>query len=158
MAYKPIFKTKEQETISIAEGAAKKILEEQNRIRAEEKAKALAEEYAKIKDTPKDSINKIIEDSKKDAEAIFCPTCRGHMHVMEQRGNVLKCTGPGCQEEMVLVPKSADYRCVSCGVPIKRPKEKEGEKDSKDSNGCPFCHGKKAIHYDWSKVWNASKK
>lgn len=51
-----------------------------------------------------------------------------------------------------MVDKTADYKCVDCGVPIKRP-----EDDKLKMDICPFCKGKKATKFDWSKVWKVPK-
>ncbi len=86
-------------------------------------------------------------------DGISCPTCRnGHVHAVESDGVTFKCTGPNCGKEYVMVDKSADYKCVGCGSPIKRPEDEKMKIDS-----CPFCHGKKAVKFDWGKVWKVQK-
>jgi DNA-directed RNA polymerase subunit RPC12/RpoP len=84
-----------------------------------------------------------------DKDIIKCPTCHnGHIHNMETDGVSYKCTGPECGKEYVMIDKSADYKCVGCGAPIKRPEDEKLKIDS-----CPFCKGKKAVKFDWNKLW-----
>lgn len=78
-----------------------------------------------------------------------CPTCHGHMHKLDGDGYTLKCTGDKCGKEFVMVDKSADFKCAGCGAPIKRPTE--ADKIKPDT--CPFCHGKKAVKFDWNDAW-----
>jgi DNA-directed RNA polymerase subunit RPC12/RpoP len=81
----------------------------------------------------------------------------GHIHRVEteKSGMVYKCDDKGCSFEAVLVPKTADYKCVGCSAPIKKPEKDEIAKEM----SCPFCGSKKkAIRYDWSKVWDVVNK
>lgn len=92
-------------------------------------------------------------------EEISCPTCSSgdttHPHVLKKTNNgTLKCTGDGCNTEFALVPKDADFKCVTCGLPSKRPVVKELEK----STTCPFCGKDDFIKYDWNKVLTIKKK
>lgn len=86
---------------------------------------------------------------------ILCPTCnKGHIHKMEtdKTGLVHKCTGPGCGEEYVMVNKKADYKCLRCNGPLKKPSE------GKELDSCPFCGSTRAVHFDWGKLWKATTK
>ena len=95
----------------------------------------------------------IISPDQAVDDGIACPTChKGHVHSVETDGVTYKCTGPDCGKEYVMVDKTADYKCVNCGVPIKRPEDDKLKMDS-----CPFCKGKKAVKFDWSKAWKVSK-
>ncbi len=86
-------------------------------------------------------------------DGVSCPTCHnGHVHAVESDGVTYKCTGPNCGKEYVMVDKTADYKCVGCGSPIKKPEDEKMKMDS-----CPFCHGKKAVKFDWGKVWKVQK-
>ncbi len=86
-------------------------------------------------------------------DGIKCPTChKDHVHSVEPDGVTYKCTGPNCGKEYVMVDKTADYKCVGCGGPIKRPEEENIKMES-----CPFCKGKKAVKFDWGKVWKVQK-
>src|SRR3972149_1192413 len=95
----------------------------------------------------------IISPDQAVDDGIACPTChKGHVHSVETDGVTYKCTGPDCGKEYVMVDKTADYKCVNCGVPIKRP-----EDDKLTIDSCPFCKGKKAVKFDWGKVWKIQK-
>lgn len=96
------------------------------------------------------------EKAEKDrlAKDILCPTChKGHVHKVEtdKSGLVYKCHGDKCEWEAVMVPKNSDYKCSGCGMAIKKPE------DPTAIDGCPFCHGTKAVRFDWSKIWNVKK-
>lgn len=125
-----------------------------NRIaKAVDTAKALKGESDSEKDKEKAEKEKIV--AEKD---ILCPDCHkdgkvGHIHRVDpdKTGMVWKCDDKGCGYEAVLVPKSSDYKCVGCGAAIKRPA------DPKSMDGCPFCGGRKAIRFDWSKLWNVKR-
>lgn len=116
-------------------------------------AKALKGESDSEKD-------KAIAAEKEKAEKdISCPNCHkegkgGHIHKVEtdKSGLVWKCDGDKCGFEAILTSKDSDYKCVGCGSPIKRPA------DPKSMDGCPFCGNKRAIRFDWSKLWNIKKK
>lgn len=109
----------------------------------------------------------VSHDDKDDI--INCPTCHsGHMHALtKDMGNMgkdgkkshdgvsFRCTGPECGTEYVMVDKKADYKCSNCNAPIMKPKD---EKTSEAYDGCPFCHGAKAIKHDWSKTWKVTRK
>lgn len=90
---------------------------------------------------------------------ISCPECGiGHIHQLKESesggsgsGLVYKCTGPNCGEEYVMISKNSDFKCATCGVPIKRPSE--GSKIQVSS--CPFCSGRKAAKFNWNGLWNA---
>lgn len=120
--------------------------------RAVDVAKAIKGESDKDKVTVATAAEKItVEKAKHDD--VLCPTCHdGHVHRIETNGLSVKCTGPNCGKEYVLVDKTADYQCATCGVPIKKPN------DPKSIEGCPFCSGKKAFKYDWSKTWKVLNK
>ena len=95
----------------------------------------------------------IIDPDQAVENGVACPTCHdGHVHSVEPDGVSYKCTGPNCGKEYIMVDKTADYKCTNCGVPIKRP---ENEKSKMDA--CPFCKGKKAVKFDWGKVWKVQK-
>jgi len=88
---------------------------------------------------------------------LLCPTCHaGHVHKVEtdKSGLVYKCHDGKCGFEHVFVPKNSDFKCVGCGMPIKKP---EKDEHAKDMDGCPFCHNSKAIRFDWSKLWNLKR-
>lgn len=110
----------------------------------------------------------VIKDKKENIghaeDIINCPTCHsGHMHALtkdmgkdgKKHDNVsYKCTGPGCGNEFVMVDKKADYKCSNCNAPIRKPID-----DSKatEYDGCPFCNGKKAVKFDWNRLWSVAK-
>lgn len=87
------------------------------------------------------------EDS---SELIDCPTCHKgdkNRHKLKNiGGGIVKCTGDGCGIEYGLIPKSADYKCTTCGLPHKKPAEV-----SNDDN-CPFCGNSDFLKHDWSKI------
>lgn len=96
---------------------------------------------------------------------IPCPTCAagggdsqgdGHIHKLDtdNTGLVYKCNNEKCGFEYVLTPRSADYKCSTCGLPIKKPGDDSKVKDM----SCPFCHGTKAVKFDWSKLQKVSGK
>ena len=155
-----------------------KLKSEIDKVRVEIEAKARAETDERIKTILKekedaerkekaDKITKAVdvakaikgdaEKDKADKADKLCPTCHdGHIHKLEtdKSGLVWKCNGDKCGYEYVLVPKVADYRCIGCGMPIKKPDKDE---TAKEMDGCPFCHGKKAVKFDWSKAWNVKR-
>jgi len=88
-------------------------------------------------------------------DMVSCPACHGHMKGVGD-GMTYKCSGPDCKEEMIIIPKNADYKCTSCNAPIKKPEENSGH--SMKDTGCPFCGNKKAIRYDWSGLQKVTKK
>lgn len=175
MSYKPIFKRPEDEISNRVEEKVKGELD--NRIRTEVDKRVtdiLKEKEDKEKTDKASKIAKAVDaakalkgesDFEKDKAAavaekadMLCPTChQGHVHKVEtdKSGLVYKCHGDKCGFEAVMVSKDADYKCVGCGAPIKKP---EKEEYAKEMDGCPFCKGKKAIKFDWSKVWNVTKK
>lgn len=113
-------------------------------------AKAIKGESSSSSSIEKEKAEKAEKEKKDD---ILCPTCHtGHVHRVESNGLSVKCTGPGCGKEYVMVDKAADYQCSTCGVPIKKPS------DPKSIEGCPFCGGRKAFKYDWSKTWKVIAK
>lgn len=96
---------------------------------------------------------KIIEHEHDHNEDVYCPTCsKGHVHKIDGNGLTMKCTGKDCGEEFVIVPKSADYKCKTCGLPVKKPTEK-----GKDIESCPFCGGNEAKLFDFSKLMKKQK-
>ena len=95
----------------------------------------------------------IVSPDQAAEDGIACPTCHdGHVHSVEPNGVSYKCTGPNCGKEYIMVDKAADYKCANCGVPIKRPEDEKLKMDA-----CPFCKGKKAVKFDWGKVWKVQK-
>lgn len=104
------------------------------------------------------SIATVEQDKGKDnhghSDVIDCPTCKSHVHKVEEdkSGMVYKCTKEGCGFVSVMVRKDSDYKCNNCSMPIKKPE------DSAKMEGCPFCKGTKAVKHDWSKVWGVVKK
>lgn len=181
MAYKPIFRKPEDEISQRVEDKVKVDID--NRIKTEvdkrvtdilnqreEKEKAdKANRIAKAVDTAKalkgegdSEKDKAIAAEKEKAEKdMLCPTCHtkgtgGHIHRADDKsGMIYKCTKDGCGFEAVLVPKDSDYKCVGCGVPLKKPGSVE---HAKEMDGCPFCKNKRAVKFDWSKLWNITKK
>lgn len=99
-----------------------------------------------------------------EEDIINCPTCHtGHMHALtkdmgkdgkKHNGVSYKCTGPGCGNEFVMVDKKADYKCSNCSAPIRKPVD---ESKATEYDGCPFCNGKKAVKFDWNRLWSVTK-
>lgn len=120
--------------------------------------------------TPGSKLSKMIDVIKEKKggsgsgdDIVDCPTChKGHVHAMvtgagdgkKHDGVSYKCTGPGCGKEYIMVDKSADYKCANCNAPIKKPTD---DNVAAGYDGCPFCHGKKAVKFDWNKVWSVTK-
>lgn len=99
-------------------------------------------------------VEKVVEHNHDD---IFCPTCsKGHVHKIDSSGLKMKCTDGKCGEEFVIVPKSADAQCTTCGLPIKIPDDvdlkNEKNKTSSKLSDCPFCGGTNAKIFDYSKL------
>lgn len=93
------------------------------------------------------------EKAEKEKNDILCPTCHtGHVHKLEtdKSGLVYKCHGDKCGYEFVMVAKNSDYKCLSCGSPIKRPVD---EAIAKEMDGCPFCKSKRAAKFNWTGLW-----
>lgn len=76
----------------------------------------------KLSDVLKDIKNKKIAHEE---DLIDCPTCHrgnngheGHVHKLKNDKGILKCTGPECGQEYLIVPKTqAEYVCETCGQP-----------------------------------------
>lgn len=179
MSYKPIFKRPEDEISRKVEEKVKGELD--NKIRSEvdkrvqdilkereEKEKtdkaskiAKAVDVAKAlkgeSDSDKDKATIMATEKEKAEKDLLCPTChKGHVHKVEadKSGLVYKCHGDKCGFEFVMVAKNSDYKCVGCGAAIKRP---ESVEYAKEMEGCPFCKSKKAIRFDWGKLWGIKK-
>jgi rubrerythrin len=132
------------------------ILKEREEKEKAEKAAKLVAAVDKAKSI-KGEIEKVKEGIQVGGNNILCPDCeKGHIHRLDidKTGLVFKCTGPECGEEYVLTPKDADYKCTNCSAPIKKPKNEEIVK----AMSCPFCKSAKAVKFDWSKLWNVTKK
>lgn len=84
------------------------------------------------------------EEHNHNHDDIPCPTCmKGGMHKMVGNGLNLKCADGSCGKEYIIVPKEADAKCKTCGLPL-------SSKITVDS--CPFCNGKGAKLFDFSKL------
>jgi DNA-directed RNA polymerase subunit RPC12/RpoP/ElaB/YqjD/DUF883 family membrane-anchored ribosome-binding protein len=159
MAFKPVFENKEDKLMAEVEKRLNNILAERDKI-----AKDVADKAKTEKESGVVKIQKALEEIKattiKTAEVakkaeendILCPTChKGHIHKLSSDGMVAKCTGEGCTEEYILVPKSSDYKCIGCGLPIKKL---PGDKQLDD---CPFCGSTKAKKFDFTMVRKQTK-
>lgn len=123
------------------------------------------QEEIKREVSAKDSIQKMLDDikGKQKESTIDCPTCgQGHVHRMQGVGGLggdsgigrYKCTGDNCKEEYVLVDPASDYKCRTCSMPHKRPKNEDMSKKL----SCPFCNGTKMDTYDWKAKFERLKK
>lgn len=173
--YKPSFKRPGEEIDIKVKSEIDKIRTEfDNRVRTEveEKIKVILKEKEESEKKEKAEKLKQAVDAAKaikgdkgekgdsDKDILNCPTCHtagrdGHMHKLDtdKSGLVWKCHGDKCGFEAVFVPKNSDYKCVGCGLPIKKPDKDELIKDM----SCPFCHGTKSIKHDWSKLWGVKR-
>jgi hypothetical protein len=122
-------------------------------------ARALKGESDSEKD--KEKAEKEKAEKERSEKETLCPNCHiegrtGHIHRVEtdKSGLIYRCNDGKCGFEAVLVPKNSDYKCSNCNAPIKKP---EKEEHARDMKGCPFCHGTKAIKFDWSKLWSIKK-
>ncbi len=175
MKVKPVFKTEHQalkEEINKRMDDVKTGIKEIVKQTIEEKdmGKSIEEIIERKLDegskTPGSKLSKMIDVIKEKKsgsgsdDIIDCPIChKGHVHALigdgkKHNGVSYKCTGPGCGKEYVMVDKSADYKCTNCNAPIKKPTD---DTVAAGYDGCPFCHGTKAVKFDWSKVWSATK-
>lgn len=112
------------------------------------KAEAGSGEKEKAEKAEKEKTDK----AEREKNDILCPTCHaGHLHKMEQTGLTVKCVGDKCGKEYVLLDTTADYRCQNCGIPLKKPE------DPGSMDGCPYCHGKRAVKFDWGKIRKIDK-
>lgn len=76
-------------------------------------------------------------------KCINCEPGHEHEHKMEQIDDYnIRCTGDGCGEEYVLIPKGATHRCTDCGTPIAKPPE------GKKLKACPFCGNTSQARFD----------
>lgn len=144
----------------LKEKPGEKISKVVTEIREREKIEKEKGEKEKEKEAEKAEIDKILSEKQAEIERIkkeievLCPTCEtGHLHSFGQgkgieSGITYKCSTDGCGKEFVMVDKAADYKCVGCGVPIKKP-----ERENIKLDGCPFCGSSKAIKFDWGKLW-----
>lgn len=180
MRVKPVFKTESQ---ALREEVNKRM--DDVKVGIKEMVKQVIEEKDMGKDietiiekkledgskTPGSKLSRMIDVIKEKKESIGheediinCPTCHsGHMHALtkdmgkdgkKHNGVSYRCTGPGCGNEFVMVDKKADYKCANCNAPIRKPID-----DSKatEYDGCPFCSGKKAVKFDWNRLWSVAK-
>lgn len=179
MSYKPIFKRPEDEISRRVEEKVKGELDNKIRSEVDKRVQDILKEKEDKEKTDKASkIAKAVDvakalkgesDSEKDKEKaekekamatekdLLCPNChQGHVHKIEtDKSNLIyRCNDGKCGFEAVLVPKDSDYKCVGCGSAIKRP---ENIEHAKEMDGCPFCGNKRAIRFDWSKLWNVKK-
>ena len=126
-------------------------------LKAENEKKALEEgnRVSTIIDDLKAKSAKVMGGEKGDVKtgdikaSIDCPTCHSHTHVVGDDGLTVKCTGPNCGKELVMISKTANYKCSGCGIPLEVSKEKNIDK-------CPYCSAKKALKFDWSKIAKVS--
>lgn len=98
---------------------------------------------------PKPPVQDVIISPVKehDHDDVFCPTCtKGHVHKMDKDGLTMKCAYGKCGKEFVIVPKDANAKCETCGIPLQTPSS------DKILDACPFCGGKKAKMFDFSKL------
>lgn len=132
-------------------------IKDSNKPKDDEKKEKIDDILAKIK--AKQDAQKSIDEKKKEIslvekneihehnhnhEDIPCPTCmKGGMHKMIGTGLSLKCADGSCGKEYVIVPKDADAKCKTCGLPLN-----SGIK----VDSCPFCHGTGAKLFDFSKL------
>jgi Zn finger protein HypA/HybF involved in hydrogenase expression len=132
-------------------------IKDSNKPKEDEKKEKIDDILAKIK--AKQAAQKSIDDKKEvpegekkeekkehdhNHEDIPCPTCmKGGMHKMVGNGLNLKCADGSCGKEYVIVPKDADAKCKTCGLPLN-----SGIK----VDSCPFCHGTGAKLFDFSKL------
>lgn len=176
-SFKPIFKRPEDDiSVKVEERIKGKLDSElDNRIKTEVDKRVtdiLKEREEKEKTDKASKLAKAVDvakalkgesDSEKDKtmatdKDLLCPSChKDHVHKMEtdKSGLVYKCHEDKCGLEFVMVPKDSDYKCVGCGSPLKKPANVE---HAKEMEGCPFCGSKKAIRFQWDKLWNVSKK
>ncbi len=112
-------------------------------ILAKIKAKQAASQKVETPEEKKEE-KKEVHDHDHNHEDIPCPTCmKGGMHKMVGSGLNLKCADGSCGKEYVIVPKDADAKCKTCGLPLN-----SGIK----VDSCPFCHGTGAKLFDFSKL------
>lgn len=178
MSYKPVYRRPEDEISKRVEDRVK--VELDSRIKSEvdkrvtdalkeredkektDKASKIARAVDVAKALKGEGEDKTVADKEKaekerSEKDLLCPTCHtGHVHRLEsdKSGLVYKCHGDKCGYEFVMVAKDSDYKCVGCGAPLKKP---EKEEHAKEMEGCPFCKNKKAIKFDWQKLWNLKK-
>lgn len=158
---KPITKTNDDRIEEIVNRRVSNLDEKLERIAS--MTNRIKEETKEIKEKDVDNIvDKIMEktidkqpkkiETEHSHDDVSCPTCGdGHIHKIIGNGLTAKCTGKNCGEEYVLVPKSADYKCENCGIPVKKP-----PKDKKIES-CPFCGGGKAALFDYKKLIKKNK-
>lgn len=103
--------------------------------------KKIREQVPEIKTENKTEIKNITHENE-----VSCPTCGNHIHKLTSEGLTAKCIGDKCGAEYILVPKDADHKCTTCGLPIKKPIE--GGKYQVEA--CPLCGNKKALKFNLS--------
>lgn len=122
MFIKPVVKQKKEEVIDVQE-----LMKQAAQQAAEQTRKTLLETDTgdgKLSDVLKNIRNKSYIKSDDDS-LIDCPTCHrgnngheGHVHKLKNDKGILKCTGPDCGSEYIIVPKvQAEYICETCGAP-----------------------------------------
>lgn len=116
----------------------------QEKLKIDEKIKEEKSKEEKLKEATHDHID------------IDCPTCgSGHVHKLVGNGLTLKCADGKCNDEFVMLSKTATHACSTCGFPVKKPAE------GKKIGVCPMCGGAHAdpiengmtqIKFDFSKM------
>jgi DNA-directed RNA polymerase subunit RPC12/RpoP len=97
----------------------------------------------------KGKVSQILKDIKEGKPIggidLECPGCKngkdGHVHKLEKKEGVLKCTGPECSKEYILVDKNVlsdkkaktGYVCKDCGLPHAKPSK------ATDDDHCTNC-------------------
>jgi hypothetical protein len=100
--------------------------------------------------SPDIKVNAAVVEHKEHKDDVLCPTCsQGHVHKLEQGGKSyeLVCNDGKCKMEWIMIPKNPDYKCLTCGGPLKKPEE-----GGVNLENCLYCNTKsKAVRFDWSK-------
>lgn len=76
----------------------------------------------KLSDVLKNIKNKGLS---REEDLVDCPTCgrdhdghKGHAHKLKNDKGILRCTGPECKQEYIIVPKEkAEWVCETCNQP-----------------------------------------
>lgn len=101
------------------------------------------EKIKNLKKKLEEEVEKEIIDSDTDKE--LHDNKHHHLHKLERSENdkgglTLKCTGPDCKKEYILVDPDSDYQCNDCKIPI-------NSKTNPDT--CPLCGSKDAKRFNW---------
>jgi len=152
---RPLTRTREQDIEDIINKKVQDLDKKyESVLKKEENATKISDVMSKIKEKFPEKTDIAKSEHVHNDDEISCPTCKGHIHKLSTDGLTVKCTGPNCGKEYIMVDKSADYKCTACNTPVKKPDD-----DSKaEGSECLFCGNNIATKIDFSELTKRIRK